>query len=329
MHDALDETLVGRIPTGEAFRQRFGNPYAVIHRADVHMSLLEGAQATDRIEVLTSTHGAAHRAGRQRRHRARRQGRHAPRRRADRRRRREVGGAPPVRRRRGARVGPRGLPRGGRQEGLSRPTCSGTPPASGSARTATWCTTRCAAASSTTWSSPSTAASKEEWSVREGSREEVQSYFEGICAQGAPADRPAEGLEALGHRRPRADRPVDLRPRHAAGRRRAPDAAIPGAGRLHGDGRRGDAGRGAARARQRLRARPSTTTSARASRAPRASCCRRARWAASSTPRASSAWCATTCGRAARRSASTTRWSGSTAGTSRTAWPPERPRRPP
>jgi 2-polyprenyl-6-methoxyphenol hydroxylase-like FAD-dependent oxidoreductase len=55
MHDALDETLVGRIPTGEAFRQRFGNPYAVIHRADVHGSLLEGAQATGRIEVATST----------------------------------------------------------------------------------------------------------------------------------------------------------------------------------------------------------------------------------------------------------------------------------
>ena len=55
MHDALDETLVGRIPTGVAFRQRFGNPYAVIHRADVHMSLLEGAQESDRIQVLTST----------------------------------------------------------------------------------------------------------------------------------------------------------------------------------------------------------------------------------------------------------------------------------
>ena len=55
MHDALDETLVGRIPTGEAFRQRFGNPYAVIHRADVHRSLLEGAQESDRIQVLTST----------------------------------------------------------------------------------------------------------------------------------------------------------------------------------------------------------------------------------------------------------------------------------
>jgi salicylate hydroxylase len=55
MHDALDETLVGRIPTGEAFRRRFGNPYAVIHRADVHTSLLEGARASDRIQVLTGT----------------------------------------------------------------------------------------------------------------------------------------------------------------------------------------------------------------------------------------------------------------------------------
>ena len=55
MYDAIDETCVGRIPTGEAFRQRFGNPYAVIHRADVHASLLEGAQATGRIEVATGT----------------------------------------------------------------------------------------------------------------------------------------------------------------------------------------------------------------------------------------------------------------------------------
>jgi 2-polyprenyl-6-methoxyphenol hydroxylase-like FAD-dependent oxidoreductase len=54
MHDAIDEYQVGRIPTGEAFRERFGNPYAVIHRADVHGSLLEGAQATGRIEIATS-----------------------------------------------------------------------------------------------------------------------------------------------------------------------------------------------------------------------------------------------------------------------------------
>lgn len=55
MHDALDETCVGRIPTGEEFRARFGNPYAVIHRADVHRSLLEGAEAAGGIEVATST----------------------------------------------------------------------------------------------------------------------------------------------------------------------------------------------------------------------------------------------------------------------------------
>lgn len=55
MHDALDETLVGRIPTGEAFRKRFGNPYAVIHRADVHGALLAGAQASGRIQVATGT----------------------------------------------------------------------------------------------------------------------------------------------------------------------------------------------------------------------------------------------------------------------------------
>jgi salicylate hydroxylase len=59
MHDALDEHCVGRIPTGAAFRARFGNPYAVIHRADVHGSLLEGAVATGRIEVATATTVAA------------------------------------------------------------------------------------------------------------------------------------------------------------------------------------------------------------------------------------------------------------------------------
>ena len=55
MHDALDESLVARVPVGAAFRERFGNPYAVIHRADVHQSLLEGAQESGHIEVLTST----------------------------------------------------------------------------------------------------------------------------------------------------------------------------------------------------------------------------------------------------------------------------------
>ncbi len=55
MHDALDESEVGKIETGEAFRKRFGNPYAVIHRADVHLSLLEGAQETGQVEFFTNT----------------------------------------------------------------------------------------------------------------------------------------------------------------------------------------------------------------------------------------------------------------------------------
>ncbi|MEO7241741.1 MAG: 3-hydroxybenzoate 6-monooxygenase [Variovorax sp.] len=55
MLDAIDEHPIVQIPTGASFIARFGNPYAVIHRADVHNSLLEGAKATGRIEVSTST----------------------------------------------------------------------------------------------------------------------------------------------------------------------------------------------------------------------------------------------------------------------------------
>ena len=54
MHDAIDEYQVGKIPTDEHFRKRFGNPYAVIHRQDIHKSLLEGAQETGKIEFHTS-----------------------------------------------------------------------------------------------------------------------------------------------------------------------------------------------------------------------------------------------------------------------------------
>ena len=55
MHDAVDEYQVFKIATGEAFRTRFSNPSAVIHRVDIHTSLLEGAVETGRVEFLTST----------------------------------------------------------------------------------------------------------------------------------------------------------------------------------------------------------------------------------------------------------------------------------
>jgi len=55
MMDAVDESVVAEVPTGDAFRARFGNPYAVIHRADVHRSLLEGVRTQPGVEVQTST----------------------------------------------------------------------------------------------------------------------------------------------------------------------------------------------------------------------------------------------------------------------------------
>jgi 2-polyprenyl-6-methoxyphenol hydroxylase-like FAD-dependent oxidoreductase len=54
MHDAIDEYQVGKIPTDENFRKRFGNPYAVIHRQDIHNSLLEGATETGKVEFFTN-----------------------------------------------------------------------------------------------------------------------------------------------------------------------------------------------------------------------------------------------------------------------------------
>ena len=55
MHDALDEYQVGHIPTGDAFRKRFGNPYAVIHRVDAHTALLEGVNAQGQVALHTNT----------------------------------------------------------------------------------------------------------------------------------------------------------------------------------------------------------------------------------------------------------------------------------
>lgn len=56
MFDAIDAQRVASISLSDAFRQRFGNPYAVIHRADIHGALLDGVRAhPDQIEFLTST----------------------------------------------------------------------------------------------------------------------------------------------------------------------------------------------------------------------------------------------------------------------------------
>lgn len=56
MMDAVDGHEVGRIEVGEAFRKRFGNPYGVIHRVDIHQSILEAVQDNSLVQFKTSVH---------------------------------------------------------------------------------------------------------------------------------------------------------------------------------------------------------------------------------------------------------------------------------
>ena len=54
MMDAVDRGVVASFDVGEAFRARFGNPYAVIHRADIHTAILEQVRGIPNIELVTS-----------------------------------------------------------------------------------------------------------------------------------------------------------------------------------------------------------------------------------------------------------------------------------
>ncbi|MEQ8443787.1 MAG: 3-hydroxybenzoate 6-monooxygenase [Alphaproteobacteria bacterium] len=53
--DALSAEEICRIPLDDAFRTRFGNPYAVIHRGDLHGVLLKGCESHDLIDLRTSS----------------------------------------------------------------------------------------------------------------------------------------------------------------------------------------------------------------------------------------------------------------------------------
>ncbi|MDB5908528.1 MAG: salicylate hydroxylase [Massilia sp.] len=55
MMDAVDGNEVGTFVVDEAFRRRFGNPYAVIHRADIHGAILQGVRNSPLIELITSS----------------------------------------------------------------------------------------------------------------------------------------------------------------------------------------------------------------------------------------------------------------------------------
>jgi len=55
MMDGMSGETVIEIPLDEKFRKRFGNPYAVTHRADIHGSLLDGCKAQSSIELRANT----------------------------------------------------------------------------------------------------------------------------------------------------------------------------------------------------------------------------------------------------------------------------------
>ncbi|HVP87989.1 MAG TPA: 3-hydroxybenzoate 6-monooxygenase [Casimicrobiaceae bacterium] len=56
MMDGITGESVIDIPLDERFRERYGNPYAVTHRADIHAALLDGCKARpDRIELRTES----------------------------------------------------------------------------------------------------------------------------------------------------------------------------------------------------------------------------------------------------------------------------------
>lgn len=55
LRDAIDASDIARVDVGAAYRERFGNPYAVIHRADIHLSILEAVQDHPLITFRTAT----------------------------------------------------------------------------------------------------------------------------------------------------------------------------------------------------------------------------------------------------------------------------------
>jgi salicylate hydroxylase len=53
--DAIGGEEITRIPLGEDFRKRFGNPYAVVHRGDLHGVFLAACRASPLIELATAS----------------------------------------------------------------------------------------------------------------------------------------------------------------------------------------------------------------------------------------------------------------------------------
>ena len=55
MMDALSGEQITRVPLDAAFREQFKNPYAVLHRADMHGAILDACRESPRIELQHSS----------------------------------------------------------------------------------------------------------------------------------------------------------------------------------------------------------------------------------------------------------------------------------
>ena len=249
MHDAIDESLVGRIETGEAFRRRFGNPYAVIHRVDIHNSLLEGAQETGRVKFFTNTRVVKVE--------------------------QDERGVTAIDQNGQRWTGQALIAADGGKSVVRAQYVNDPPRVTGHVvyravidkadfpENLRW-------NAASLWAGPKChlvhyplrggeqynvvvtfhSRQPEEWGVTDGSKEEVQSYFQGIAAK----PRQLIDLPRSWRRWATADRePIDTWVHGRAtvlGDAAHPHDPVHGARRLHGAGRRGDAGRGAARAGQ-------------------------------------------------------------------------------
>src|SRR5580698_1360861 len=58
--DSMADGEICHIDLGEAFRKRYGNPYAVVHRGDLHGVLLKACRDNPRIELRVSSEVAGY-----------------------------------------------------------------------------------------------------------------------------------------------------------------------------------------------------------------------------------------------------------------------------
>lgn len=53
--DAITNEVVADIPVGDRFRERFQNPYAVVHRADLHKEMVNACKSNSRIQLQVNS----------------------------------------------------------------------------------------------------------------------------------------------------------------------------------------------------------------------------------------------------------------------------------